>query len=162
MSLETIRTASDVLPMAFLDIQERYTVLYGPDVLEGMIIERYNLRFQCEYQLRFILLRMRNLYLFSYHDQELMAARLSRSFTSFLHLLKSLYRLLGETPPVHLEDVIARSAERFSLDYELMSQLLDLKRKQRRFRFQEIESLFEGYLDLLYDVVRIVDGMEVE
>jgi predicted nucleotidyltransferase len=162
MSLETLRTASDVLPIAFLDMQEQYSVLYGEDALQEVVVERRNLRFQCEYQLRFILLRMRNLFLFSSHDRNLMASRLSRSFTTFLHLLKSVYRLLEEEPPVRREEIVARSAERFGLDRELMDQLLDLKLKRRRFSREEVESLFEGYLDLLYDVIGVVDKMAVD
>jgi len=158
MSLETIETASDVLPIAFLDMQEQYVVLHGDDVLNQVVIERRNLRFQCEYQLRFMLLRMRNLYLFSRRDQRLMAAHLSRSFTSLLHLLRSLYRLLDEPPPTHMEEVIARSAERFGLDHQLMGELLNLKRKQKRFHIEGVESLFEGYLDLLYDLIQVVDN----
>lgn len=162
MSLEAIKTASDVLPIAFLDMQERYIVLYGEDVLEDVVIERRNLRFQIEYQLRFILLRMRNRFLFSHHDWNLMASRLARSFTNFLHLLKSVYRLLEEEPPVHPEEIVARSAERFGLDHQLMSQILDLKLKRRRFGREEVETLFEGYLDLLQDVIQVVDRMAVE
>lgn len=160
MSLETIETASDVLPIAFLDMQEHYVVLHGEDVLRDVVIDRHNLRFQCEYQLRFNLLRMRNLFVFSSHDRDRMALRLARSFTSFLHLLKSVYRLLGESPPIHPEEIVARSTERFGLDRELMSQILDLKLKRRRFSREEVESLFEGYLDLLHDVIRLVDQME--
>ena len=161
MSLEMIKDASDVLPMAFLDMQEHYILLYGQDVLKGVVIERGNLRGQVEYQLRFILLRMRNLYLFSSHDQVLMTRQLTSSFTNFLHLLKSLFRLHGEEPPTRHEDIITRSAERFGLKGELMAKLLDLKLQRKRFSRQEVEALFESYLDLLEDTSAIVDKLAV-
>jgi len=159
MSLEMIQDASDVLPIAFLDMQEHYILLHGQDVLKDVVIEQRNLRAQCEYQLRFILLRMRNLYLFLSHDRTLMTRQLTNSFTSFLHLLKSLYRLQGEQPPTRHEQIIVRSAERFGLDQKAMAQMLDLKLKRKRFSRQEVEALFEGYLDLLEDTSSIVDKL---
>jgi len=157
MSLETITIASDVLPIAFLDMQEQYSVLHGQDVLREITIERRYLKYQCESRLRFILMRMRNFYLFFSRDQKIMSARLVESFTYFLHLLKSIYRLQGDEPPIRQEEIVTRSAKRFNLDGNLMGKILDLKRKQRRFSREEVETLFEGYIDLIYDTIQLVD-----
>lgn len=162
MSLETIRTASDVLPIAFLDIKEKYLLLFGEDVFQDVVIERKNLRYQCEYQLRFVLLRMRNRYVFSYGDPKRMASQLTASFTNFLYLLKSLFWLVGEEAPGRFTEVMSRSAERFGLDLQLMQEILELKRSPRSFNQEKIESLYEGYLDLLYDLTAVVDKMETE
>jgi predicted nucleotidyltransferase len=161
MSLEMIKDASDVLPIAFLDMQEHYILLHGQDVLKDIVIETGNLRSQIEYQLRFTLLRMRSLYLFSSHDQALMTKQLTSSFTNLLHLLKSLFRLQGEKPPTRHENIITRSAERFGLKGGLMMQLLDLKLKRKRFSREQVEALYEGYLDLLEDTSAIVDKLAV-
>jgi len=158
MSLLMLKTASDVLPIAFLDMQEDYIVLHGEDVLKDIVIERRNLRYQVEYQLRFLLLRMSNQYLLASQDRDLLASHLNRSFTVFLHLLKSVFRLLGERPPARHGEIIARSAERFGLDRGMMELLLELKRG-RRFRQEDVEALFETYVDLLYDVILVVDGI---
>lgn len=159
MSLEMIKAASDVLPIAFLDMQEHYILLYGQDALKDVVIERGHLRGQIEYQLRFTLLRMRNLYLFSSQDQALMTRQLTTSFTNFLHLLKSLFRLRGEEPPARHEHIITRSVERLGLKGELLAQLLDLKLKRKRFNREQVEALYEGYLDLLEDTCATVDKL---
>jgi len=86
---------------------------------------------------------------------------LVRSFTSFLHLLKSIFRLLEKSPPSRLEDIIAASAESFQLDRDLMNRLLDFKRKKTRLSHGDIEELFEEYLDLLYEVIGVVDRLSV-
>lgn len=161
MSLEMIQDASDVLPIAFLDMQEHYILLHGQDMLKDVTIQRRNLRAQCEYQLRFALLRMRHLYLFSSHDQIRMTRQLTDSFTKFLHLLKSLFRLQGQEPPTRSEQVITRSAEQFGLDGQVMSQLLNLKLKRRRFSREQVGALYEGYLDLLEDASAVVDKLAV-
>lgn len=160
LSLEMIKTASDVLPIAFLDMQRCYWLLLGEDVLKDIMIEKHNLRYQCEYQLRFDFLRMRHVYLFTIHDSEMMADRLVRSFTHFLHLLKYIYLLHGEDFPLKHEDVIMGAKPRFGLNDDLMRRILDLKLNHKRVRRQEVETLFEGYLDLLQDSIRLVDDLE--
>lgn len=162
MSLDTIKSASDVLPMAFLDMQEEYNVLYGKDLLKDIVIDHKNLRLQCEYQLRQTMMRLRNFYLFSPGSHKLTRSMLTRSFTSFLHLLKSIFRLLGEKPPLHKNDIVKQSVDRFNLNRNVMEDLLALKMKQRHFRQTETASLLEDYIDLLYDFIGYVDKLPVK
>lgn len=159
MSLDTIQSASDVLPMAFLDMQEEYKVLYGKDLLKGIAINHENLRMQCEYQLRYSMMNLRHFYLFSSGNHKRMQSVLVRSFTSFLHLLKSLFRLLGEKPPLHKNEIVDLSVDRFSLDRQVMEDLLALKMNQRRFRQNQLITLFEAYIDLLYGLIQYVDKL---
>ncbi len=162
MSVEAIRNASDVLPIAFLDMQQQYIVLYGKDVLAEISVERRNLRYQCEYQLRYALLRLRNLFLFSSHKQSLMTRQLNQSFTVYLHLIKSMYYLLDETPPVRAQEIISGVAERFGLDQTVMQNLFDLKLKKHRFNRLEVEKLFEAYLDQIAKAIQVVEGLDME
>jgi len=58
---------------------------------------------------------MRNLYLFSSHDQALMTRQLTQFLYQLAPLLKGLFRLHEEKPPTRHEHIITRSAERFGL-----------------------------------------------
>jgi hypothetical protein len=159
MSVEEMRRATDVLPMSFLDMQENYAVLHGRDVLGDLVISRENLRLQCESQLRVILLRMRHRFLYSIRDRQHLRTILGESFTKFLHILKTLYRLEGEAPPAGKADIVAGAAERYGLDRDVLTGLLELKLETRKFGREELEELFEGYLSLVKAVTVRVDRM---
>lgn len=161
MSVEEIRNATDVLPMSFLDMQENYAVLHGQDVLADLVISRENLRLQCESQLRVILLRMRHRFLYSIRDRQRLRTILSESFTKFLHILKTLYRLEGESPPTNKADIVAGAAARYGLDRDVLTRLLELKLETRKFSQKELEELFEGYLSLVKATTVQVDRMDV-
>lgn len=159
MSIEEMRRATDVLPMPFLDMQENYTVLHGQDVLADLVISRENLRLQCESQLRIILLRMRHRFLYSIRDRHRLRTILSESFTKLLHILKTLYRLEGETPPASKADIVASAAERYGLDRDVLTHLLELKLETKKFSQEELEELFEGYLSIVKATTVRVDRM---
>ena len=161
MGFEEMRRATDVLPISFLDMQENYAVLHGRDTLADLAISRENLRLQCESQLRVILLRMRHRFLYSIRDRQRLRTILSESFTKFLHILKTLYRLEGETPPTGKADIVAGAAERYGLDRDVLTGLLELKLGTRKFGQEELEELFEGYLSVVKAVTTQVDRMAV-
>ena len=161
MSLEEIRHSTDVLPIAFLDMQENYTVLYGQDVLGDLTISRENLRLQCEGQLRAILFRLRHRYLYSMRDRQRLQTMLGESFTKFLHILKTFYRLEGDTPPESKADIISGASERYGLDREVLASLLSLKMGTRKLRREELEALFDGYLSVVKTAAIRMDRMEV-
>ncbi len=159
MSVEEMRHATDVLPMTFLDMQENYIVLHGRDVLTDLVISGENLRLQCESQLRIILLRMRHRFLYSIRDRRRLRTILNASFTKFLYILKTLYRLAGEEPPASKTDIVAGAAERYGLDGHVLTSLLELKLRDRKFSQEELEALFEGYLSIVKVVIAQVDRM---
>lgn len=159
MSVAALETAGDVMPIAFIEMQEQYRVLYGDDVLATITFQKDHLRHQCEYQLRFFLMRLRTFYLFHADQSRALSTMLVRSFTAFLYVLKNVHRVLGEAPPSHFQDIVDRSAEKFGLDRDLMGRLLRFKRKPRNTSRKEVEALFEGYLDILYHIIQVVDGL---
>jgi hypothetical protein len=159
MGVAEVRRATDVLPMSFLDMQENYAVLHGRDVLADLVISGENLRLQCESQLRIILLRMRHRFLYSIRDRRRLRTILSESFTKFLHILKTLYRLEGETPPASKTDIVTGAAERYGLDRDVLTGLLELKLETRKFSQEELEELFEGYLSAVKTATVRVDRM---
>ena len=47
-----VRSAIDVFPIEFLDMKQRYRVLYGQDFLRDLDVKLDHLRFQCEQELK--------------------------------------------------------------------------------------------------------------
>jgi predicted nucleotidyltransferase len=159
MSIEIIKTAGEILPIAFLDIKEKYIVLYGEDVLEDLDIKKGNLLHQCKYQLRFFMLRLRTLYLSYPQKKEEMIYTLKNSFTNLLYLLKGLHSLEADIPAMSTKALIEKSIEKFDLDPDLLNRLMDLKFNLVKVKRKEAESLYERYLDLLFHLIQQVDKL---
>ncbi len=162
MSLAALRSTALLLPMVLIDIQEAYCLLHGEDLIRGIPIRRDNLKLQCGLQLRSFLQRLRHVYLLESNDKRDLRDMLIRSFTGFLHILKNVFRMMGETPPVTREEIVERSVVRFHLDAGIMSRLLALKLGSQRIGRRDLSGLLEGYLDLLYDFIPHVDALEVK
>ena len=59
LSEEELRTSTDCFPIEFEDMKERRRVLFGPDVIQDLVIDRTFYRAQVEMELRSKLLRLR-------------------------------------------------------------------------------------------------------
>src|SRR5579863_9057405 len=59
LSEEEVRTSTDCFPIEFHDMAERRRVLFGKDVIEGLVIDKIFYRAQIEHDLRAKLLRLR-------------------------------------------------------------------------------------------------------
>src|ERR1700688_992462 len=59
LSEEEVQHSTDCFPIEFHDIEERRRVLYGPDVVENLVIDKVFYRAQVEMELRTKLLRLR-------------------------------------------------------------------------------------------------------
>jgi hypothetical protein len=55
--------STDVYPIEYSDIKERYKVLYGEDLVATLEIDNKNLRHQCEYELKSLLIKLRQGYM---------------------------------------------------------------------------------------------------
>jgi predicted nucleotidyltransferase len=62
-----VRSSVDVFPIEFLDMKQRYRLLYGEDFLQKLELKRERLHFQCEQELKGKMLKLRQLYLEASH-----------------------------------------------------------------------------------------------
>jgi predicted nucleotidyltransferase len=151
-----IKSSADVFPIEFLDMKENYKVIYGKDVLKDLPIDRRNLRFQCEQELKSRLIAVKKAY------PKMIAGRaaqtmLFRTFTSFLHISRNLLKLKGETPPYSKQDLVEHVAKRFGIDAALLDRILDAKRRGARLSTKEADGLLCAFTDQLERLADEVD-----
>ena len=58
-----IQASLDVFPIEFLNLKSYYQVVYGEDVLQGLVIEKKFVRLQCEREIKGKLLQLRQQFL---------------------------------------------------------------------------------------------------
>jgi len=155
-SEEYIKTSNDVFPIEFLDMKENYTVFFGLDILKDLYIDTKNLRFQCEQELKVKWIGLRQLYLTSGKNKNLLLKALFRYFTSIMHILRNVLRLKGKQPPYLKQDILKEISAEFPIDRDAWYKLSAAKNKQIKLSTGEIEQLS---IALVNDLEKIIDAV---
>jgi predicted nucleotidyltransferase len=156
-----VRSSTDVFPIEFLDLKERYRILYGQDFLRDLQVSPVNLRFQCEQELKGKLLKLRQLFLEASGSPRAVQSLITGSVSSFLVLLKNLLRLKGVVPPHAPDEILSRLAA-LGLPTQALAKAVHLKREASRLTAQEVEALFDRYLAEIQAGVDFVDRIRLD
>ena len=140
--------AADAFPLEFLDMQESHLRLHGDDPLEALQVGEEHLRLQVERELREKLMRLRQAYLRDAGDARALSELAGNSFGSFVHLLRALVRLQGETPAIPKAEAVAQAASVVGLDPDLLNRLERLRAGADALDREEADEFFDRYLSL--------------
>jgi len=161
LTRQDINSSTDVFSIEFLEIKENHTVVYGEDAVKDLPINIKNLRLQCEREIRGQLIRLRGAFLEAFYSQKQMEDLAGRSLTSFLPILRNLFRLLKMKMPSRREEIVEATVEKFSLNREVFSRLLALKKGQLKLKKLEMEALMEDYLEEIQKLAGAIDRLKV-
>ncbi|MBU1870219.1 MAG: hypothetical protein KJ818_07105, partial [Candidatus Omnitrophica bacterium] len=153
-----IAKSLDVFPIEFLDMKESYAVLYGKDCLKDLIVDPKNLRFQCEQELKSKLINIKKSYLKINNKNELKNT-LFKASTSVMHILKNLLRLKLKAPAYLKEDCLDQVSKEFNRELSGLKRALEAKKKNLKFSYAEIDSLFSDFVEDLENMVSVVDEL---
>jgi hypothetical protein len=153
-----VRSSIDVFPVEFLDMKQRYRVLYGQDFLQELEPKLERLRFQCEQELKGKMLRLRQLYLEAAQTENRLVALLVKSTSSFMVLFRALLHLQGAPAPQSINEILV-ALSRLGLRSQAIGRIHSLRRKESALKAAEIDSLFREYLSEIQAVVQFVERM---
>jgi len=153
-----VRSSIDVFPVEFLDMKQRYRVLYGQDFLQELELKPERLRFQCEQELKGKMLRLRQVYLEASQTESRLVALLVKSTSSFMVLFRALLHLQGTPAPQSMNEILVALSQ-LGLRTEAMGRVHTLRRKESALNATEIDSLFRQYLSEIQAVVKFVERM---
>lgn len=157
---DKFRMSFDVFPIEFLDMKEHRKILYGEDPFEKTEISLENLKHECEFELKGKLLKLQQGYILAQNNSRNLTNLMLGSISSILVLFRNIVRLSGKTPPSKKVDALNVIEQQVKVDTEPFITILKMKdgEKQR----QNIESLFEAYINQIEKVVDFVDKFIVK
>jgi hypothetical protein len=161
MTPEYIMSSLDAFPVEFLDFKFIHKTVYGDDLLQGLELDRKNLRLQCEREVKTKLINARQGYISSLGKKEPLEAALVRSITGSMALFRAIIVLFGKEPPVPRAEVITTLGAATGLDTEIFQKLLMLKAGLVRPKENELHALFERYYYALESTGKIIDALHV-
>ena len=156
---EFLRDALDVFPIEILDMQERHRMLWGPDVLAELRIERGALRRQCEQELRGKLLKLRQAYVESSRSPRDLEAVLSSATSGLVVLARMLLHLARAQEAGGTEAVLARIEAQFGVGVANLRKAWRLKRGETRVTGSEVDLLYQAVLEEFQRLVEVVDAL---
>ncbi len=159
-SLEELRSSTDAFPVEFHDICERHRVLYGEDVVQGLVVGKVHYRAQVEHELRAKLLRLRQKAVGAMAGKDLLTGLMADSLSTFCVLCRHALLLHGAEAAFEKRTVVEQAAAQFGIDPSPFRTLLDLREGKIKARDVQPAPLFEQYLKQIQTIIHAVDGLE--
>lgn len=154
----------DVYPIEYSDIKDRYTILYGEDVVAPLVLEKTNLRLQCELETKNLLIKLRQTYLAKNNDFKAMLSLFKSSAKSFFALFRAILRLTETEVTFRHADNIEKLGEKVKIDKSVFFDLLEMRKKTKWFEpsfitKDECEVVIQKLIDSTDEILRYIDKL---
>lgn len=156
--------SSDVYAIEYSDIKDRYKLLHGENLISNLNIERHNLRFQCEQEIKSLLIRLRQTYVSKAEDKKAIKNLIQTSSKTFMVIFRTVLRLSNITVPKTHDDVVklfADNLQNHGIDFDcnLFLKILEFRKDSKVIMNDEIDTLIQNLIDSTNSVLKYVDKM---
>ena len=159
LSEEELRTSTDCFPVEFHDMQERRRVLFGADLIHGLVIDRTFYRAQVEMELRTKLLRLRQKATEVLANKAALLRLMIDSVPNFLVLARHALLVSGLPSGLRKREIV-RHLPDIGADGTPFDILLDLRDQNKLAGDVDPEALFASYLKQIEALVGHVDRLD--
>src|SRR5579864_7082147 len=160
LTVEELSASAGVSSIEFLDMKQRYRVLYGEDVLQGLQVPMALHLFQLRYELREKLVLLRQHVLLAGKSDKQLWEVMLHSLSSFTTLFRHVLVELGEKGRKHSREAVTELSARMNFDASPFVLLMDMragKLERKQVRASEVAA---GYLAGIEKVSMTVDTMQ--
>jgi hypothetical protein len=149
-----LQAYADHLPIEFLDMQDHHQVVYGTDPLQGLSVDRRDLRAQCALELSTKLLKLRQAILLAEGDEKRLVTLLRSSLPSILTLFRAALRLEADIPKGQKIVAAKELARRAGVDADVIERLWGLHMRRDT---DNVKDLAWQYLESVARILSYVD-----
>jgi hypothetical protein len=161
-TVEELKTAADVFPIEFHQMERARKVLYGTDVLANIDISDEYLRHQTEYELRSKLILLRRHYIPVSTSVPGLLNLMSESLSSFASLFRAALLLKGIEPPAGKRQILALTAQHLNVSGATFEKVFNIRENNYARSLDEVSAneLFSDYMRDIERVIAAVDNLE--
>jgi hypothetical protein len=152
-----LKTSTDCFAIEFHDIRGHHRILFGPNLVDSLEIDRTFYRAQVESQLRTKLLRLRQKAGGLLSDKDALRRLLADSVSTFCVLFRHALLLDGVVAPILKREIVESASRHFDIDAAPFLTLLDLREEKVKAKDIEPEPLFARYIIQIEKVIDAVD-----
>ncbi|MEW6659112.1 MAG: hypothetical protein AB1424_10670 [Thermodesulfobacteriota bacterium] len=151
----------DVFPLEFLNFKLLHQVLYGEDLLAGLEIDRQELRYQCERELKGKLIWLHRIYVSAMGDRKVLAGDIVRHFAGYLPLFRGILSLLGREPAGGVKKTLEELTQATGLETAVFEEIYALKKNLAQPSPEEISQMFGKFYRATERLAEVVDGLQI-
>jgi hypothetical protein len=157
---DELQRSSDVFAIEILDIKTSHKVLFGEDVVRDIDVPLNLHRIELEHELRTLLLKLRNHYLFAHGDDAGLRAVLAKSVSGALTLLRhAVFAIDGKMPGSNRE-ALPRAAQLFGFDPSALENVLRLRHSNdKEINTDDLIGIYENYVLAIMGAIDRVDQL---
>lgn len=160
MNIEEWYSSFDVYAIEYSDIKANHKILYGEDLVKNIIINKHDLRLQCESELKSLLLKYKNNFVVNIKSDKHMKFTLSQVIKTLLIIFRSILRLYDMEVPYRAVDIIEQVAKVINFDKEIMLKLAKVKYERDDYTKKELQAVEAGLLTDIQSILKQVDAMK--
>jgi predicted nucleotidyltransferase len=154
-----VKSSLDTFPVEFSDMKQRHVLLNGEDPLVDAVIEKKNLRYQCEHEFKSILVNLRRGFLRTGAKRENIESLLENSLSSVVAACRGMIWLTGKTPPDDISDLLRSVKEIYNTNTTAIDRVWRLEQGQSG-ATALLEALFEDYSINIADLASVADSLQ--
>jgi predicted nucleotidyltransferase len=159
---EYIESSLDAFPLEFFNIKSAYQVIHGEDILKDVVIQKEDLRLQCERELKAKLLLLRQSFLEANNRSHLLQELVAQSLSAFISIFKALLYLKGDEVPQKNEAVLSAIVQSFGLDREIFQTLWYIKRGEKKLDRDDLKEIVQKYIREIRGLSTQIDQMGIK
>ena len=150
----------DVFPIEFLNIKLLHETLFGEDLFQHLVIDRKDLRPQCERELKVRLIGLRQGYISSMGDAKILSDLFINTIAGYIPLFRGVILILGKEPPLKNEDVLQVLKDLSGIDTQVFRTVLKQKRQKTKMAITHLTAIFKDCYAAVEKLGDITDGIE--
>ena len=157
MDKEEWFNSCDVYPIEYSDMKDRYKILYGEDIVKPLVLEKKNLRLQCEHETKNLLIKLRQNYLAQSGDLKAIESLLKTCSKSFFALFRATLRLTEPKISFNHSVSINALSEKVKIDKNVFLKLLDFRTDSSAIPKSEYEITVQKLIDSTDEILKYID-----
>ena len=161
MDKEEWQNSCDVYAIEYSDIKQKHKLLYGEDLITRLIIDKCNLRLQCESEIKKLLIKLRQTYLANSDSIKIMDNAIKKSVSVFLTIFRGILRLSDENIPVCNIDVISEFACKSGISKEIFIEILEYRQNNKMIPKDKTEYIIQNLIDSLHQILVYADKIKI-
>ena len=156
-----IDNSLDVFPIEFLNIQLLHHTVFGETIFQDVAINKSDLRYQCERELKVKLISLRQGYISAAGDQSLLNRGFIDSIAGYMPPFKAILVMLGrEEVPRNNKEILAVLEEVSGVHLDVFKKVLDQKKRKTKPTIDQLNLVFEDYYKAIEKLGEITDALE--
>lgn len=149
----------DVYPIEYSDIKDRYKILHGEDVVSPLVLEKKNLRLQCEHETKNLLIKLRQNYLLNSNDFKAIESLIKTTSKNFFALFRAVLRIIEQPISFDHKDMVEKLAQHVDIDRDVFLKILELRLNSKAIQKQEYEEIVQKLIDSTNNVLKYIDKL---